>query len=112
MDKTELRLKIQTRKSELLRKRACKEVIDNDKLLNELNAKLAELSGDHPLSPLLESALKEFIDDNLGYDNLDRILKKHLIDVALVKSYGNQSKAARILGIDRGSLRILVNSKG
>lgn len=56
-------------------------------------------------SPLLESALKQFLENNQGKQNVDRLLKKELVKVALVKSYGNQTKAAEMLGINRGSLR-------
>lgn len=56
-------------------------------------------------SPLLESALKQFLESNQGKQNVDRLLKKELVKVALVKSYGNQTKAAEMLGINRGSLR-------
>lgn len=56
-------------------------------------------------SPLLESALKQFLETNQGKQNVDRLLKKELVKVALVKSYGNQTKAAEMLGINRGSLR-------
>lgn len=101
---TTLRLNIQARKDKLRRKRVRESDIAEDKQLIEWQQELDQIS-EQSMSPLLESSLREFILDNQGSENLDRILKRHLIDVALVMSYGNQSKAARMLGIDRGTIQ-------
>lgn len=53
----------------------------------------------------LEQELAKFIQENEGNDGIDRIIRKKLVKVALVLTRGNQSEAARILGINRGTLR-------
>lgn len=52
----------------------------------------------------LEQELAKFIQENEGNDGIDRIIRKKLVKVALVLTRGNQSEAARILGINRGTL--------
>lgn len=104
----ELKELIYARKEGLRRKRVHESVIAKDEHLLKWQNKVERLIKELPYQPrskTLETALKEFILENRGNDNLDRVLKKHLIDTALVMSYGNQSKASRILGIDRSSIR-------
>ena len=52
-----------------------------------------------------QKELSQFIDDNKGEKQLDVILKKKLIDCAIIKCRGNQTKAAKMLGISRATLR-------
>lgn len=56
-------------------------------------------------SPLLKSALEQFVQTKQGTGNLSEMLKKHLIEAALIKAHGNQTKAAKMLGINRGTLK-------
>lgn len=108
----ELRVRLQNRKNDLRKRRYSENFIKNDPVVVRLQKQLKELikiEGNVKMSPLLEAALSQFIENNQGTDKLDKVLKKHLIDIALVQSYGNQSKAARMLGIDRGSLRMFIN---
>lgn len=100
---TELRIAIQNRKEHLRKKRVQESIIANDSQLTEWADELKTLDN-NPISSFLETALKDFITENKGSENLDKILKKHLIDTALVMTYGNQSKAARMLGINRGTI--------
>lgn len=53
----------------------------------------------------LEIELARFIDTHQGKDKLDLILKKQLVDIALIKAQGNQTVAAKSLGMSRGTLR-------
>ena len=46
------------------------------------------------------------------YDMLVRVVEKPLLDVVMTRAEGNQSKAAKILGITRGSLRNKTHALG
>lgn len=60
---------------------------------------------------MLNDELLKFIEENKYEKNLDKLLKKKLIDVALVKTRGNQSETARMLGINRGGLRMFISNQ-
>lgn len=53
----------------------------------------------------LQQEIAKFIRDNQGVDCVDKLLRKELVKVALVMTRGNQSEAANVLGINRGTLR-------
>lgn len=44
-----------------------------------------------------------------GYRKAIRKLEKLMIDNALIKTYGNQTEAAKMLGISRVTLRTVLN---
>ena len=70
-----------------------------------------DLFKDFPLENLVHSKLESFIDQIQGYDVCDLYpmilehVERPLIQLVLKKTRGNQVKAARMLGINRNTLR-------
>ncbi len=56
------------------------------------------------ITQLVESALKDNPNDD-AYERIIDEVNKTVIDAVLKKTYGNQSIAARELGINRGTFR-------
>jgi DNA-binding NtrC family response regulator len=63
-------------------------------------------------SSQLAPLLKELLGSSPRHDNLPDRLEQELIKVALVKSSGNVTQAARLLGIDRMTLQRRIEKHG
>ena len=63
----------------------------------------------------LDSILKDFeygFSEDKPYKAIHQAVDRHLIEIALRKSFGNQMKAAKILGINRNTLMAKVKKLG
>ncbi len=87
-------------------------VIDKKKMRAKKTDRAAKFRADHkPLRDLTEDALKSYFDRLNGhkpgdlYDLVIGEVEEPLLKTVMDYSHGNQSRAADILGINRGTLR-------
>lgn len=71
--------------------------------------------GETPLTP--EKALEIFLNarlyDNVPFGDVVNEVKTSVLDKVLIQTYGNQAKAARIMGLNRTTIRkMLGNNHG
>ncbi|MEN8191192.1 MAG: sigma-54 dependent transcriptional regulator [Bacteroidota bacterium] len=65
----------------------------------------SEIKGDKPLNMFLKACGRCFKNNNLSYEEIMKCVESHLLENALERSEGNQSKAARALGLSLSTFR-------